>query len=335
MVSIKKLSFYLFILLFFSCSSNNGKFRLEGRMRNMNNSEFMVYSPDGGIMGIDTIPVRNSRFSYETELLHDATLIIVFPNYSEQPVFAQAGQEVSVKGDASHLKDIRITGTDDNDEYTELRLKLNSLMPPDIPNAVEQYIREQPLSPVSRYLLTRYFLLTPNPDYKKAAQLNAFLLKQMPDNEQLKQQQRQIANLQGGATGSRLPRFSATDVKGRRVTDADMKGKVGVVSVWASWNYRSTEQLRTLQRLKKKHGDQLAVVSTCIDARPADCKKRVERDSLSWPVICDGRLWKTPLLTKFGFADVPSNIVVDAKGRIIARNLASQQLESKVNELLK
>ena len=55
------LPFYLFtsLLLFSSCGTNNGKFRLEGRLRNFNNGEFWIYSPDGDMLGIDTIKVRD------------------------------------------------------------------------------------------------------------------------------------------------------------------------------------------------------------------------------------------------------------------------------------
>ena len=54
----------LFVLLLFlvSCGTENGKFRLEGRLRNINQGEFYVYSPDGAIEGLDTIPVREGRF---------------------------------------------------------------------------------------------------------------------------------------------------------------------------------------------------------------------------------------------------------------------------------
>ncbi len=63
----------LFALLLTACSSGGDNFRLEGRLRNMNQGEFWIYSPNGGMIGIDTIKVRDGRFSYELNMASEAT----------------------------------------------------------------------------------------------------------------------------------------------------------------------------------------------------------------------------------------------------------------------
>ena len=331
----KFLPVYLFTLLLFltSCGVDSDRFRLEGRLRNMNQGEFWVYSMDGDMDGIDTIPVREGRFSYEMPLRSPSTLIVIFPNYSEQPVFAEPGEVVKIKGDASHLREIAINGTDDNDDMTKLRMELNRLMPPEIPKKAEDFIRENPGSSISVYLLQRYFLQEQS-DYKKAAELVELMAREQPDNGQLIKWKKQLATLKNGTQNSKLQPFTATDVKGRSVSQNDLKRQVNVLSVWASWNYQSTDMQRRLQKLKKDYGDKLGVVSICLDGSPADCKQRIERDSLPWKTVCDGRMWQTPLLAKFGVADVPANLVINASGTIVERNLTAQQLEEKLKKLL-
>ena len=39
------------LLALTSCGAGNGRFRIEGRFRNLNRGEFYVYSPDGGTTG--------------------------------------------------------------------------------------------------------------------------------------------------------------------------------------------------------------------------------------------------------------------------------------------
>ena len=146
-------------LLLTACGVDSEKFRIEGRLRNINQGEFWVYSPDGGIDGMDTMQVRNGRFSYETTLRIPATFVIVFPNYSEQPVFAEPGEKVEIKGDATHLKEMLIKGTDDNDDMTKLRMELNRLMPPEIPGAVAAFT----LFPI-KWMIFPHFGHTENPD---------------------------------------------------------------------------------------------------------------------------------------------------------------------------
>ena len=163
----------------------------------------------------------------------------------------------------------------------------------------------------------------------------ALMLKERPQDVRLQALSQQLDGLQGGSVGSQLPAFTATDVKGQQVTERMLKGKVNVVSLWATWNPRSNDMQRRLRHLKDDYGKDLSIVSICLDGRPADCRRIVvTRDSLKWPTVCDGLMWQSPLLPKLGFGVMPGNVVADGSGRIVARNLAPQQLEDKVKQLL-
>lgn len=317
-----------------ACGTESGKFRLEGRLRNINQGEFWVYSPDGGLVGIDTIQVRNGRFSYETDLYDQATLMIVFPNYSEQPVFAKSGAKVTIKGDATHMKEMIIEGTSENEDMTMLRMELNDLTPPDIPDAVSKFIKDNLDSPVSIYLLQRYFIQSAEPDYRQASMLTDLLLKENPDNGQLLTLKKQLKNLENGAVKTVMPKFTATDVQGKKVTEKMLNGKVNVVTTWATWSYTSVSVQQRLKQLKSRYGDQLGVISICLDGQTDICRRYIARDSLKWSTVCDGRMWETPLLQKFGLADVPTNVLMDAKGRVLSRNLSAQHLEERINKLM-
>ena len=299
----------------------------------MNQGEFLVYSTDGGIDGVDTVQVRNGRFSYETTLRMPSTFIIVFPNYSELPVFAQPGKSISIKGDVSHLKEIAVGGTDANDDMTKLRMQLNKLMPPEVPGAVEEFIKDNPESQICPYLLQHYFLQIPEPDYKKAYELVGIMLKKKPEDGMLMRWQKELKALRNDVRNGKLPAFSGTDVKGRSVSQNDLKSKVNVLSVWVSWNFMSIDTQRRLQDLKRTYGDKLSIVSICLDGDINDCKKRLNRDSIQWKTICDGRMWQTPVLAKLGVGSLPANWIIDQKGVIVDHNLSPQQMEEKIKEL--
>ena len=323
------------LLLLTGCGPDRNSFRIEGRLRHMNQGEFLVYSPDGGIYGIDTIKVREGRFAYETMLREKATFIIVFPNFSELAVIGEPGQTAAIKGDATHIKEITVEGTDENEDLTKVRMEINRLTPPEIPKVVEGFVKEHRTSMASIYLVKRYFIGDPQPDFRKAAVLTKMMAEQQSENAQIIELDKQLKSLVG-VTLKQLPKFSAKDVKGRQVSESDLKAKVNVVTAWASWNYQSTDIQRRLKEKKKKYGDKLAIVSICVDGSPVDCKRTVvDRDSLKWSTVCDGRMWQTPLLSKFGFCDVPSNIIADSKGRILERNLTAQKLDEKLEKLLK
>ncbi len=318
-----------------SCGGKSGHFRIEGRFRNFNQGEFYIYSPYGGKAGTDTIKVADGRFAYEVALEEPATFVIIFPNFSEQAVFGQPGATAQIIGDASHLKEMEIKGTKANKLMTQFRMNVNKMSPPEIREAVVSFVREHPDSPVSLYIVNRYLVMSQSPDYAKAHELLGLMETENPQDVQIKRMKTQLAGLRAAAVGTKLPDFKATDTDGRNVSRAQLSGKVNIISTWATWSYESQTMQRRLRVMKKKYGDNLAIMSICLDGRKSDCTERTRRDSIDWPNVCDGTMWATPLLSTFGLATVPGNIVADKNGRVVARNLDSQQMEEKIKDMLK
>jgi hypothetical protein len=46
-------------------------------------------------------------------------------------------------------------------------------------------------------------------------------------------------------------------------------------------------------------------------------------------------MWETPLLSTFALGDVPAYLLIDGKGRVIARNIPYEQLEQRIKQTLK
>ena len=327
------LSFCFSVFVLSACGPSDGPFRLEGRFRNMNQAQLCIYDAERGWK--DTINVRDGRLAYERTLQDTATLTLLFPNYTEIPVFAQPGAKVTVKGDASHLRETEIRGTDENDDMTEFRLHANELMPPEVVQWARRFISDKPASPVSFYLLKRYFLQTTEPDYALAFKLCDSIL-HATENGSVVRLHKRLENMKNGSKGSKIPPFTVKDTKGKTVTQKHLQADANVVLLWASWNATSRTMLSQLRRLQKDYPGRVAVVSVCLDASAETGKYYLERDTITWPNVCDGKMWQTPLVDKFGLATVPGTIVADKQGKIIARNLPeSKDLKEKVESLLK
>lgn len=333
---MKKILFTLLtLLLLTSCGPSGNQFRLAGRLRNINQGQFLVYSPDGAFAGIDTIKVQNGRFVYEKEVRKDITLMLVFPNFSEQAVFASPGEEVEIKGDATHLKEMTITGTDENDELTKLRIRLNKLTPPEITAAVAEYIQEEPSSMISIYLLDKYFVNAKTPDYVEAQRLATLMLKANPDNGRLRKLKKQLDGLKNSRLQAMLPVVSSTDINGKSISTSQVKGKIGVISTWATWNFPSTDIQRKLRKLQKQYPQELSLISICIDGDKRECKKRVDRDSLLWTIVCDEQMFQTPIVQQLGLFVVPSMVVTNKQGKIVARDIEPNKVVEELEKFLK
>ena len=332
---MRYLYFILSTLVLISCGVRGNHFKIEGKFRNLNQGEFYVYSPDGGMEGMDTITVQGGEFAYEVPLDKPATFVLVFPNFSEQPVFAVPGVTAELNGDASHLKEVEVSGSDENKLMTNFLKQILHSSPPEALKAATGFIKENPSSLVSDYLLNKYFVQTSTPDYKTALNLIDLLIKNQKGNGHLIQMRSQLDGLCRGLEKTKLPKFSAKNMDGTLVTDNELKGKYTVINVWASWNFDSQSIQRQIQSLKRQFGSRLTVLSINMDVSKTSCKEVLNRDSITWNNICDEKAWNSPLVNTFGISTVPDNFIVSPDGRIIARNLDMTALKERVETLLK
>ncbi|WP_438823226.1 DUF4369 domain-containing protein [Prevotella histicola] len=318
--------FLLLVLILISCGTRSGHFKMEGRFLHMNQGELYVYSPDGGIDGLDTIKIEAGRFAYEIPCSKPATLVIIFPNYSVQPIFAESGGSVEVKADASHLKEMEVKGTDDNELMTKFRKQIANSSPPDELKYAIQFIKDHPESTVSVYLLNRYLIQTETPDYKQAANLLKILLKEQPGNVTLGRLQRQISGLGTLRIGDKLPNFTAKDVNGKLINNATLANQTIIISTWAAWSYESLDFQRALNDAVK--AGKIAALGISVDANPKEVRQALKNDDITFPNVCDGKMLSTPLLKTFGLTTVPDNIVV-RNGKIIERGITANTVRQR------
>lgn len=319
----------LLTLVLVSCGVDGKHFKLEGRFLHLNQGEFYVYSTDGVLDGIDTIKIDGGRFAYEIPCDEEGTLVMVFPNFSEQPIFTQPGKTVEIKADASHLKELEAEGTDNNKLMTAFRKQVSNMSPQQAVDAAEEFVKHNPKSDVSAWLIRKYFILAPKPDYAKAKQLLDLMIAEQPKNGKLVNLQQQLIGLAATA-GKSLPIFTATDINGNKVTQANLtQSPNAVVFLWASWNYESTDMQTQLKRLKASKGNNLSVIGICIDPSKSEMQQYLRQDSISWPTINDGMMFDTKIAKQLGLSQVPANILLK-NGKIVGRNLRMNELKEKI-----
>ena len=322
------------VLLLAACGVDSKRFRVEGRFLNLNRGEFYVYSTNGLIDGIDTVKLEAGRFTYDIPCEREGTLVMVFPNFSEQPIFAQPGKSVDIEGDASHLKELTVKGTKDNKLMNQFREAIVNASPPQVAKIAAMFAADNPTSLVSVYLVRRYFITTPTPNYKEAERLVKLLLAQQPKNGELNRMQTLISTLAKTSVGAPLPAFQARSTKGEKVSQQPYnKAAVAVLNVWSTTNMQSMEIQRMLKQKVRDSKGKLQVVSLCVDPILRECNDVLQRDSISWPNICDGAMFEGDVAKKLGIYTVPFNILLK-NGKIIARDLDNNQLKEQLDKLL-
>ena len=298
----------------------------------MNQGEFYVYSPDGAITGIDTIRVQGGRFAYEIPCEEEGTIVIVLPNYSEIPVFVEPGKSVDMKADASHIKDIEVTGTKVNERMTEWRKNTSSQSPDGLKKQAEVFIKDHPSSIISRWLLRKYFVVTLKPDLKKAKELVKLIEKESDKKSSVMRLAVGLENVPL-QVGDVLPAFNAKDLQGNNVLASQYRVGKSVILVWATWDYEgqniSRRVFRKIEDLKAQGKQVPKVLGISIDASAVDAKRSVGSDSTAWSTICDGLMWDSPVVKAIGTTRVPDNFVLE-NGKVKACHLNTDELLKQI-----
>ena len=332
-IVILLLLFTLHFSLFTSCGDKRQSFLLEGTFKGFNEGELYIYGFDG-THKLDTVAVSKGHFRYDIPLEDSTTFVLVFPNFSELPIFGTKGATVELEGDATHLREIKIKGLKENEELTAFRQKTSEQTPPEMAKSVAQFVKEHPTSPFALYLMRKYFIQTPQPDYQTAIELAQVIKGANPDIKGMGELIRRLKGLNALKVGGKLPSFTATDIHGKMVTSSDLNAKVNLIYVWANWNYESVGILRRLQTTQRKNGDALKIITVCLDADTKKCQRILDRDSIKWSTVCDGRIWDSPVLESIGLSNIPDNIITDSQGKIIAFSLNNSELFSKIESLM-
>jgi peroxiredoxin len=138
--------------------------------------------------------------------------------------------------------------------------------------------------------------------------------------------------------GRKAPNFSLDGLSGRRVELKQFKGKVVVLSFWATWCGPCKEELPSIEALHRQFkGKDLAVLTVSVDYEgTVPVEKYIAKQGYTFYVLVDA---KGSLLDLYGVELIPTTILIDKKGRLIGKALgprdwASPEAISLFNQLI-
>lgn len=326
---MKNLAYIAISFALLCCTGHPKEARLEGEFANLEQGEFLIYSTDEALDRLDTLRIVDGIFSYTLPTVQPATLHILYPNQSELVVFASPGDEIAIKGDAQNLSEVEVSGSEDNELYTEFRQETNGKSGEETKNIAHNYILEYPTHAVSRYLFTTYYLCDEEASVKETTALYDSLCRACPDDLALSKLSSRVRSLGLLRVGNPLPDFSLTLKPGhggngteqRTIKKDDYNGKLLLIAFWANWKGGSAGAIyraRRLRRELKGKGKDIELISYSLDADESQLYRNEERDSIDFPSYCDFLSLSSPLVQKWGIRELPYIILVTPDGNIAA-----------------
>lgn len=75
------------------------------------------------------------------------------------------------------------------------------------------------------------------------------------------------------------------------------------------------------------------VVGVSFDSKADSWRQSVKDLGLAWPQMSDLKGWQCAAGSIYGVNSIPSNVLLDPQGKIIACDLRGEQLKSKLKEI--
>lgn len=137
--------------------------------------------------------------------------------------------------------------------------------------------------------------------------------------------------------GKIAPDFSAKNTEGKMVSLKQSLGKVTLIDFWASWCAPCRQENPNVVALYNEfHAKGLNIIGVSLDRENEanKWKEAILKDNLTWTQVSNLKFWEDPVAIKYGIKSIPATFLLDASGKIIAKDLHGAELKAKVAELL-
>lgn len=143
-----------------------------------------------------------------------------------------------------------------------------------------------------------------------------------------------FSKLRTSVPGSEVPDLVGTSPSGETLKLSDLRGKVVLIDFWASWCGPCRKENPNVVRMYEKYASKgFEIFGVSLDNSKERWERAIADDRLTWPHISDLKHWKSEHAALYGVRSIPDALLIDAEGKIIARNLRGAELERALEQI--
>ncbi len=167
------------------------------------------------------------------------------------------------------------------------------------------------------------------PECARSKQLKNFVLG-IHKERKLEAMQKQLAT-----EASKLPEIEEENLYGKKIKLSSLKGKMVLLSFWASWDDKSSNENKNLLKIYSKYKAKgFEIYQVSLDRSKILWEGAVEKDKLPWINVSDLKFTDSYPARIYNVQQLPANYLISKDGEIIGKDLFGRILDEKLNDLL-
>lgn len=218
-------------------------------------------------------------------------------------------------------------------------------------NEIEAFIKDNPKAVVDLLAITqlRQYQLKNDEDLKKLYKGLDASVKNTADGKQMgvflgvasagepQKPAAAVAPAAGVKVGDMAPSFAAKNPEGKEISLKESLGaKATIIDFWASWCPPCRKENPNMVALYKKYHDKgLNIIGVSLDKTADKWKEAIQKDGLPWAQVSNLMFWDEPIAKTYGVEQIPAPFVLDANGKVVARDVYGADLEKEIEKLVK
>lgn len=364
---MKKYLVLVLAIAVFACTQKPEGFKIDVKLSGAEGKILLEKRGAGQWISVDTADIVEGKAVLEGKVNEPGEYYLSVVGQRRKTILFVENTAMTVTGHADSLNQAVVTGSLTHDEFnslnnqlTEVSKKAMALYPAidsaqisgdtikakqlmdeveklyDSTNTMrEDFVKSHPASYVTPYILSQL-------QYgKEADELEALLGNldaKLDSVEAIINLKETIVKLKTVAIGQIAPDFTQNDANGNPIKFSDIysKNKLTLLDFWASWcgpcRQENPNVVAVYNEFNKKG---FTVFGVSLDREKEAWLKAIDDDKLTWLHVSDLAYWQNAAAQLYAIQSIPSSLLVDQTGKIIAKNKRGEELKKFVAETLK